>query len=187
MQTIVFGKINLFFKITPLLAITMLIFVGCSQLDVEPKRTTHEDIVKDNMRDGQANHTTLFDEDRKTPTLRELVLGEDSSNYQASVDNLTFNVILDKLSFMPLASVDSSSGIVITDWHTISENEIRIKINVRLLDNELTDNSISVQMFTQKFDGSSWIDQGQDNEKAIKIKESILAEARSLKTAVDLS
>ena len=187
MKTYIFDKISHFFNIPSLLGLTLLILAGCSQLDIEPNRTTHEDIVKDNMKDGQASHTTLFDEDRKTPTLRELVLGEDSSNYQASVDNLTFNVILDKLSFMPLASVDSSSGIVITDWHTISENEIRIKINVRLLDNELTDNSISVQMFTQKFDGSSWIDQGQDNEKAIKIKESILAEARSLKTAVDLS
>ena len=101
------------------------------------------------MKDGQASHTTLFDEDRKTPTLRELVLGTDSSNFQASIDNLTFNVILDKLSFMPLASVDSSAGIIITDWHTINENELRIKINARLLDNELTDNSISVQMFTK--------------------------------------
>ena len=52
------------------------------------------------MRDGQANHTTIFDENRKTPTLRELVLGEDSGKYQASLDSLTFNVILDKLSFM---------------------------------------------------------------------------------------
>ena len=187
MKTIIFDKINLIFTMPLLLALTLLILISCSQLDIEPNRTTHEDLVKDNMRDGQANHTTLFDEDRKTPTLRELVLGEDSSNYQASLDSLTFNVVLDKLSFMPLASVDSSSGIVITDWHTISENELRIKINVRLLDNELNDNSISVQMFTQKFDGSNWIDQGQDNEKANKIKESILTEARSLKTAVDLS
>ena len=94
-----------------------------------------------------------------------------------------------------LKSLKTSSSILeislvffqIPDLLSNEQAEIRIKINVRLLDNELTDNSISVQMFTQKFDGSSWIDQGQDNEKAIKIKESILAEARSLKTAVDLS
>ena len=64
---------------------------------------------------------------------------------------------------------------------------INIKINVRLLDAELTDNSISVQMFTQKFDGENWIDQGLNTEKANKIKNSILSEARALKTAVDLS
>ena len=164
-----------------------LMFQACSQLDIVPKQTTHEDLVKDNMKDGQANHTTIFDEERKTPTLRELVLGEDSSDYKTSVDNLTFNVVLDKLSFMPLASVDTASGIVITDWYAIEENELRIKINVRLLDSELTNNSISVQMFTQKFDGTKWVDQGLDKEKANQIKESILSEARSLKTAIDLS
>jgi hypothetical protein len=42
-------------------------------------------------------------------------------------------------------------------------------------------------MFTQRFDGSKWVDQGLDTEKANKIKESILSEARSLKTAIDLS
>jgi len=164
-----------------------LIFQACSQLDIVPHQTTHEDIVKDNMKDGQANHTTLFDEDRKIPTLRELVMGEDSSDFQTSVDDLTFNVVLDKLSFMPLASVDKASGVVITDWYAIEENELRIKINVRLLDSELTNNSISVQMFTQRFDGTKWTDQGLDKEKANKIKESILSEARSLKTAIDLS
>ena len=164
-----------------------LMFQACSQLDIVPNQTDHEDIVKDNMKDGQANHTTLFDEERKSPTLREMVLGEDSSDYKTSVDSLTFNVVLDKLSFMPLASVDTASGVVITDWYAIEENELRIKINVRLLDSELTNNSISVQMFTQKFDGTKWVDQGLNKEKANQIKESILSEARSLKTAIDLS
>ena len=88
---------------------------------------------------------------------------------------------------MPLASVDSASGIVITDWYAIDENELRIKINVRLLDDQLSNESVSVQMFTQRFDGTKWVDQGLDNEKANKIKESILTEARALKTAIDLS
>ena len=166
--------------------IATLLFQACTQLDIVPNQTGHEDIVKDNMRDGQARHTTLFDDDRGI-SLRDMVLGDDAGSLALAVDSLTFNVILDKLSFMPLASVDSASGIVITDWYAVEKNELRIKINVRLLDSELTNNSISVQMFTQKFDGSKWIDQGQDNEKANKIKESILSEARSLKTAIDLS
>ena len=138
------------------------------------------------MRDGQARHTNILDED-KGLSLRQMVLGDDAASIAIGIDSLTFNVILDKLSFMPLASVDSASGIVITDWYAVEENELRIKINVRLLDAELTDNSISVQMFTQKFDGENWIDQGLNTEKANKIKNSILSEARALKTAVDLS
>ena len=163
-----------------------LLFQGCSQLDIVPNKTTHEDIVKDNMKPGQAKWTGIF-RDNRSASLRDMVLGDDAENFAMTVDSLTFNVILDKLSFMPLASVDSASGIVITDWYAVEENELRIKINVRLLDRELTDNSISVQMFTQKFDGTKWIDQGLDTEKANQIKESILSEARSLKTAIDLS
>jgi len=163
-----------------------LFLQGCSQLEIGQNRTTHEDIVKDNMKDGQANHTTLFDDDRGV-SLRDMVLGDDAGSLAMTVDSLTFNVILDKLSFMPLASVDSASGIVITDWYAVEENELRIKINVRLIDGDLSNDSISVQMFTQKFDGTKWIDQGLDVEKANKIKESILSEARSLKTAIDLS
>jgi len=166
--------------------IASLLFQACSQLDVVPNKTTHEDIVKDNMKPGQAKWTTIFDDDRGI-SLRDMVLGDDAGSLAMTVDSLTFNVILDKLSFMPLASVDSASGIVITDWYAVEENELRIKINVRLLDSELTDNSISVQMFKQRFDGSKWVDQGLDTEKANKIKESILSEARSLKTAIDLS
>ena len=163
-----------------------LFFQGCNQLEIGQNRTTHEDIVKDNMKDGQANHTTLFSDDRGV-SLRDMVLGDDAGSLALTVDSLTFNVILDKLSFMPLASVDSASGIVITDWFAVEENELRIKINVRLIDGDLSNDSISVQMFTQKFDGTKWIDQGLDLEKANKIKESILSEARSLKTAIDLS
>ena len=162
-----------------------LIF-GCAQLDIERNETTHEDLVKDNMRPGQAKHTNIFEEGEGI-SFREMVLGDDAASLALTVDSLTFNVILDKLSFMPLASVDSASGIVITDWYSVEENELRIKINVRLLDAELNDNSIVVQMFTQKFDGTKWIDQGLDEEKANKIKDSILSEARELKTAVDLS
>jgi hypothetical protein len=168
------------------LLIVLLLFQACSQLDITPNETTHEDIVKDNMRPGQAKWTSIFDDDRGI-SLRDMVLGDDAESLEMTVDSLTFNVVLDKLSFMPLASVDSASGIVITDWYAVEENELRIKINVRLLDSELTDNSISVQMFTQRFDGSKWVDQGLDTEKANKIKESILSEARSLKTAIDLS
>ncbi|MDC3204766.1 DUF3576 domain-containing protein [Pelagibacteraceae bacterium] len=163
-----------------------LLFQACSQMDIVPNKTTHEDIVKDNMKPGQAKWSGIFADDRSS-SLRDMVLGDDAGNLAMTVDSLTFNVILDKLSFMPLASVDSASGIVITDWYAVEENELRIKINVRLLDAELSDNSISVQMFTQKFDGTKWIDQGLDTEKANQIKESILSEARSLKTAIDLS
>jgi hypothetical protein len=101
--------------------------------------------------------------------------------------SITFGTALTKINFMPLASVDSGSGIIITDWYNISNDETRIKINVQILNDEMMDNSISVQLFQQSFDGTKWVDQGNDATTADKIKFSILEEARLLKTTADLS
>jgi len=101
--------------------------------------------------------------------------------------SITFGAALDKTNFMPLASVDSDSGIIITEWYNISDDNTRIKINIQVFNDEMLDSSISVQLFQQKFDGSKWIDQGNDSTTADKIKFSILEEARLLKTTADLS
>ena len=50
----------------------------------------------------------------------------------------------------------------------------------------MTTESISVQMFKQSFDGQKWVDQGNDEIQASKIKASILEDARILKNTVDL-
>ena len=101
--------------------------------------------------------------------------------------SITFGAALTKVNFMPLASVDSDSGIIITEWYNISNDETRIKINIQVLNDEMMDNSISVQLFQQNFDGSKWVDQGNDTITADKIKFSILEEARLLRTTADLS
>ena len=101
--------------------------------------------------------------------------------------SISFGAALTKVNFMPLASVDSDSGIIITEWYNISDDETRVKINIQILNDEMMDDSISVQLFRQKFDGSKWVDQGNDSAMADKIKFSILEEARLLKTTADLS
>ena len=101
--------------------------------------------------------------------------------------SITFGAALDKTNFMPLASVDSNSGIIITEWYNISNEDTRIKINIQVFNDEMMDSSISVQLFQQNFDGSKWVDQGNDPTTADKIKFSILEEARLLKTTADLS
>ena len=173
-------------KTSYFLTILLLAFLfanGCSQLDIVQNETDPRTvIVGDNVNDRALSYRTGDDK----PTFRELVLGGDGE-FDSSIDSLTFNVVLDKLSFMPLASVDSASGVVITDWYAVNANKLRIKINVRIIDNQLTDDSIVVQIFKQEFDGNKWNDLGLDNDQADKIKTSILSEARSLKSAIDLS
>ena len=87
---------------------------------------------------------------------------------------------------MPLISVDSTSGIIVTDWYSLDDGQSRIKINIRVVDQEMTDESVTVSLFTQSSDGEKWIDQGINSEQSLKIKQSILTSARSLKVASEL-
>ena len=87
---------------------------------------------------------------------------------------------------MPLQSVDDSSGIIVTDWYSFNEENQRIKINLRVLNQELNDDSIIVVLFIQKYDGNKWVDLGTDEVRAMKIKKSILEEARKLQIASEL-
>ena len=93
---------------------------------------------------------------------------------------------LDKVGFMPLISVDSASGIIVTDWYSLDDGQSRIKMNIRVVDQEMTDESVTVSLFTQSLDGDRWIDQGINSEQSIKIKQSILTSARSLAIASEL-
>ena len=67
------------------LGLFFLLFLSCSQLDIEPNETTHEDYVKENMRDGQARHTNILDED-KGLSLRQMVLGDDAASIAIGID-----------------------------------------------------------------------------------------------------
>ena len=77
-------------------------------------------------------------------------------------------------------------GVIVTDWYSLDDGESRIKINIRVVDQEMNDESVTVSLFTQSLDGDRWIDQGINSEQSLKIKESILTSARSLKIASEL-
>ncbi len=128
--------------------------------------------------------STILDENKSGFSLSDIFGGSSSSQF--TPNSIAFNVALDKLSFMPLISVDVSSGMIVTDWYSLNTGNERIKINVRIIDQELNNESVSVTLFKQTYDGSRWVDQGQDDAQALKIKESILKAARSLQTASQL-
>ena len=111
-------------------------------------------------------------------------LGLDSAG--PNIKSITFDVALDKVGFMPLLSVDSMSGVIVTDWYSLDNGKSRIKINIRVVDQEMNNESVEVSLFTQSLDDDRWIDQGINSEQSLKIKESILSSARSLKIASEL-
>ena len=116
--------------------------------------------------------------------LGDLLGFEPSETY--AVNSILFNVALDKISFMPLLSVDANSGVIVTDWYSFDDGKTRIKINLRIIDEEMNDGSLNVNLFKQSFENNVWVDQGLDKEQALKIQSSILATARDLKIASEL-
>ena len=108
------------------------------------------------------------------------------SNDSFTVNSILFNTALDKIDFMPLASVDANSGVIVTDWYSFNEGVTRIKINMRIIDEEMSEGSLSVNLFKQSFENNIWVDRGMDIEQAEKIKNSILTSARDLKIASEL-
>ena len=73
------------------------------------------------------------------------------TTFQFSSSNPLWRASLDTIDFMPLATVDYSGGIIITDWYTDTSNpKEAIKITLRFLSNEIRSNSIKVIVHNKK-------------------------------------
>ena len=161
---------------------SILFFRSCSNLDIQQNKT---DPLREHRETDSKPILQIDEEGYAGRSLKELILGE-SNTVVSTGDQVTFQVALDKLDFIPKVSVDASSGVIITDWHDINDVD-RVKIEVRVIDDNLTDDSIQVRLFKQSFDGSRWVDSDNDINQAQKIKNSILNDARKIRTTIDLS
>ena len=71
--------------------------------------------------------------------------------FEFASSNELWRASLDVIDFMPLASVNYSGGIIITDWYSNerSQNE-SIKITIRFLTNEIRSDALNIKVFTRK-------------------------------------
>ena len=114
----------------------------------------------------------------------------DNFDKSAASDNIsiTFSVALEKFSIMPIITADKSSGIITTDWYSTSANaNERVKFNVIVKDDDMTDQSITINMFKEKIDGGVWKTTSTNIETAEKIRQSILKQSRKLNSAAEMS
>ena len=71
--------------------------------------------------------------------------GRGKTSYEFSTSNPMWRATLETLDFLPLATVDYSGGLVITDWYTDTDAASdSLKITVRFLSNEIKTNSLKV-------------------------------------------
>ena len=74
-----------------------------------------------------------------------------STNYEFSTSNPMWRASLEIIDFMPLATVDYSGGIIITDWYSDGQNfDESIKITLRFLSNEIRSDSIKIIVHNKK-------------------------------------
>ncbi len=82
---------------------------------------------------------------------RLMQLKPSSGTFEFASSNELWKASLDTIDFMPLASVNYSGGIIITDWYSTdqSSNE-SIKISIRFLTNEVRSDALDIKIFNKK-------------------------------------
>ena len=68
------------------------------------------------------------------------------TNYEFSTSNPMWRASLEVLDFIPMATVDYSGGMIISDWYTDNNsiNDESIKISIRFLSNEVRSESLKI-------------------------------------------
>ena len=94
-----------------------------------------------------------------------------STQYEFSTSNPMWRASLEILDFLPLATVDYSGGVIITDWYNDNSTNDSIKITLRFLSNEIRSDSLKVIVHKKKCSANQ-------NCRVDKIKSKIIYKKR---------
>ena len=71
--------------------------------------------------------------------------------FEFASSNELWRASLDIIDFMPLASVNYSGGIIVTDWYSTDQTSNEsIKISIRFLSNEVRADALDIKVFNKK-------------------------------------
>ena len=117
-----------------------ILYSGCGiykPVDAKKVSPTGSERAKKNIEEGRS--AGLFGQ-----------LPRRGGTFEFANANELWRASLDVIDFMPLASVNYSGGIIITDWYSSDEgtNET-IKISIRFLTNEIRSDALEIKMFTK--------------------------------------
>ena len=104
--------------------------------------------------------------------------------FEFASSNELWRASLDTLDFMPLASVNYSGGIIITDWYSTDQNSNEsIKISIRFLTNEIRSDALDIKVFNKKcVTQSNCITSKKEGDINNELKTKILKTAAIYKT-----
>lgn len=164
---------NLKFPGTIILILLML--TGCNgklpgadarKFPADPKKR-----IENNMKEGKGFR------------LNDITKSGNGGTFEFASSNELWRASLDVLDFMPLASVNYSGGIIITDWYSNNQTPSEsIKISVRFLSNEIRSDAIDIKIFTKECKDVSNCNIFESNENIInELRKKILATATQYK------
>jgi hypothetical protein len=122
---------------------------------------------------AEKNPITIFGKDSK----------DKNTNFEFSTSNVLWRASLKTLDFIPLATVDYSGGIIITDWYSEGKsNKEQIKIQIRFFSTELRSESIQVVSYKKICESNNECNNLAGNENFNKeIKDLIINSARQIR------
>ena len=83
--------------------------------------------------------------------LMDTMGGAKGGVFEFASSNELWRASLDTIDFMPLASVNYSGGIIITDWYSTDQTSNEsIKISIRFLTNEIRADALDIKVFNKK-------------------------------------
>ena len=158
----------------------VLVLQSCSSVTTKTKQQDLDDIIY------MPGEKMLRKKAEKKPGrfLNELFSNKakNTKTSQLSINPFLWQASLDILSStVPLASVDSNSGIIISDWYNVkNKTNERIKISVLINTQELRADGIKVSIFKQILKSNTWNNTKVDPVITQKIERKILKRAGSL-------
>ena len=111
---------------------------SCTGADARKVSPNPAERVKKNLEEGKGFR--LMDAVRK----------EQGGDFLFASANELWRASLDTIDFMPLASVNYSGGIIITDWYSDGNSDEALKISIRFLTNEVRSDALNIKVFYKK-------------------------------------
>ena len=111
---------------------------SCTGADARKVSPNPAERVKKNLEEGKGFR--LMDAVRK----------EQGGDFLFASANELWRASLDTIDFIPLASVNYSGGIIITDWYSDGNSDEALKISIRFLTNEVRSDALNIKVFYKK-------------------------------------
>jgi hypothetical protein len=139
--------------------------------------------------EGKANYPKTPEERRAEElgkiTGKGIVIGrkkESSEQSSIGVNGYLWQATLDTIHNLPIKSVDSFAGVIMTDWYKLdNDNNVRYSMNVYITSPSLKTDAVRVSVFKQQKNAGKWGDSIHHKGLSTQLENEILLKARALK------